>query len=76
MKFDELDARMRVFETAYDHCVLLGLFMVARLDGRGFTRLTKEVHGFEAPYDGRFRDLMIATTEHLLLIFINMLGLF
>ena len=22
MKFDELDARMRVFETAHDHCVL------------------------------------------------------
>lgn len=22
MKFDELDAKMRVFETAHDHCVL------------------------------------------------------
>ena len=44
MKFDELDTRMRVFETAHDHCVLPELYMVARLDGRGFTRLTKEVH--------------------------------
>jgi hypothetical protein len=42
MKFDELDARMRVFETAHDHSVLPGLFMVVRLDGRGFTRLTKD----------------------------------
>src|SRR5688500_14803201 len=43
MKFDDLDAKMRRFETAHDHCVLPGIFMVARIDGRGFTRLTKEV---------------------------------
>ena len=66
MKFDELDERMRVFETAHDHCVLPGLFMVARLDGRSFTRLTKETHSFEAPFDVRFRDLMVATVEHLM----------
>jgi tRNA(His) guanylyltransferase len=66
MKFDDLDAKMRRFETAHDHCVLPGLFMVARLDGRGFTRLTKEVHRFEAPFDTRFRDHMAAATEHLL----------
>ena len=66
MKFDELDAKMRVFETAHDLCVLPGLFMVARLDGRTFTRLTKEVHKFEAPFDERFRDTMVATTEHLM----------
>jgi len=40
--------------------------MVARLDGRGFTRLTKEVHRFEAPFDARFRDHMAATVEHLM----------
>lgn len=66
MKFDELDDKMRVFETAHDLCVLPGLHMVARLDGRGFTRLTKEVHRFEAPFDARFRDLMLATAEHLM----------
>lgn len=66
MKFDELDQRMRVFETAHDHCVLPGLYMVARLDGRSFTRLTREVHHFAAPFDERFRDYMIATTEHLM----------
>lgn len=66
MKFDELDERMRVFETAHDHCVLPGLHMVARLDGRGFTRLTKEVYQFEAPFDARFRDLMLSTAEHLM----------
>lgn len=66
MKFDDLDAKMRLFETAHDHHVLPGIHMVARIDGRGFTRLTKEVCSFEAPFDARFRDLMTATTEHLM----------
>lgn len=66
MKFDELDDKMRVFETAHDLCVLPGIYMVARLDGRSFTRLTKEVHQFEAPFDARFRDMMLATAEHLM----------
>ena len=66
MKFDELDEKMRVFETAHDLCVLPGMYMVARLDGRSFTRLTKEVHQFEAPFDARFRDMMLATAEHLI----------
>jgi tRNA(His) guanylyltransferase len=66
MKFDELDEKMRVFETAHDLCVLPELYMVARLDGRGFTRLTKEVHEFEAPFDVRFRDMMLTTAEHLM----------
>jgi tRNA(His) 5'-end guanylyltransferase len=66
MKFDDLDAKMRVFETAADTCVLPSLFMAARIDGRNFTRLTKETHPFEAPYDVRFRDYMVATVEHLM----------
>ncbi len=66
MKFDELDAKMRVFETAHDTCVLPQVFMVARLDGRSFTRLTKEVHKFEAPFDERMRNMMTATVEHLM----------
>jgi tRNA(His) 5'-end guanylyltransferase len=66
MKFDDLDKKMRVYETAADLCVLPGMFMVARIDGRSFTRLTKEVCQFEAPFDERFRDLMVATTESLM----------
>ncbi len=66
MKFDDLDQKMRMFETAHDLCVLPGLHMVARLDGRSFTRLTKDVCQFEAPFDPRFRDLMVDTTEHLM----------
>src|SRR5204863_8816176 len=66
MKFDELDTKMRVFETAHDLCVLPGIYMVARIDGRGFTKLTKEVHKFEAPFDVRMRDMMVQTTEYLM----------
>jgi tRNA(His) guanylyltransferase len=66
VKFDDLDAKMRVFETNGDHCVLPGVHIVARLDGRGFTKLTKERERFEAPFDERFRDHMAATVEHLM----------
>ena len=66
MKFEELDTKLRAFETAYDLCVLPEFFMVARIDGRNFTRLTKEVHQFEAPFDLKFRDYMTATVEHLM----------
>jgi tRNA(His) guanylyltransferase len=66
MKFDDLDAKMRVFETNHDLCVLPNVYMVARLDGHGFTKLTKETHDFEAPFDERFKDIMAQTTSHLM----------
>lgn len=66
MKFDELDQQMRIFETAADYCVLPGIYMVARLDGRSFTRLTKEGGKFDVPFDTRFRDLMVSTTRSLM----------
>ena len=66
MHFDKLDKTMRVFETASDLCVLPGIYMVARIDGRSFSRLTKEVCLFEAPYDIRFRNMMAETVTHLM----------
>ena len=66
MKFDDLDARLRIYETTHDQWVLPGIHMVARLDGRGFTHLTREVHQFTAPYDIRFRDYMVTTVEYLI----------
>ncbi len=65
MKFEQLDRRMRTYETAHDHCVLPGLHMVARIDGRSFSQLTRVNAKFDAPYDVRFRDCMVATLEHL-----------
>ncbi len=66
MKFGELEKRMRIFETAHDQCVLPELFMVTRIDGRNFTRLTREIHHFNAPFDERMRDYMVETTSYLL----------
>lgn len=66
MKFDDLDRQMRVFETAHDVCVLPGTYMVARIDGRSFSRLTKETCNFAMPFDKRFRDYMVETVKHLM----------
>lgn len=66
MKFDDLDTKMRVYETSQDRCVLPNMYIVARIDGRSFTKLTKETHKFNAPFDERFRDLMVETVKHLM----------
>ena len=66
MKFNELDKKMRVYETAHDHHVLPDIYIVTRIDGRCFTTLTKDKHKFEAPYDPKFRDMMIETVKHLM----------
>ncbi len=66
MKFDNLDDKMRVYETAQDRCVLPNMYIVARIDGRSFTKLTKELHKFKVPFDETFRDLMVETVRHLM----------
>lgn len=65
MKFDELEKHMRAYESARDPHLLGGIHIVARIDGRSFTRLTGDIMGFKKPYDETFRDHMIATLEHL-----------
>ena len=67
MRFDDFDKMMRSYEVIMDQRVPDGCFLVARLDGRGFTRLTKEVHSdLERPFDVRFRDAMVETARHLM----------
>ncbi len=66
MNFDELDSRMRIYEQSLDQIILPGLYMAARLDGRSFTRLTKEIMKFELPFDTKFRDIMVGTVKHLM----------
>ena len=34
MRFDEMDAKMRVYEQSLDQVLLSDIYMVARLDGR------------------------------------------
>ncbi len=66
MKFEELDVQMRKYETATDTLAIPGVYLVARVDGRSFTALTKDKLRFEAPYDIRFRDYMVGTAKHLM----------
>ncbi len=66
MKFNDLDEKMRIYETSNDKLIIPNIYIVARIDGRSFTRLTKEVHQFESPYDNRFRDIMVETVKHLM----------
>lgn len=46
--------------------VSAGVFVVVRLDGRGFTGLMRARHEFDRPFDVRVRDIMIATADHLM----------
>lgn len=66
MNFNDLDKKMRVYETANDRSVPPEIYIVARIDGRGFTKLTKETINFEIPFDIRFRDYMVETVKHLM----------
>lgn len=66
MNFDDLDKQMRTYEESIDQCILSDMYLVARLDGRSFSRLTKEICDFEAPFDERFRDMMVNTVKALM----------
>ena len=66
MKFDEFDKKMRVYEQSIDQVMLQELYLVARLDGNRFTRLTKEECKFDTPFDIIFRDMMIDTVKELM----------
>ena len=65
MRFDDFDKQMRVYEQSLDQNILPDMYMVARLDGRGFTKFTKKA-GFEKPFDESFRDLMSDTVKYLM----------
>lgn len=66
MDFDTFDQQMRRFEQSLDRCIPQDKYLVARLDGHGFTRLTKQEWNLEKPFDIRFRDCMIATLRRLM----------
>jgi tRNA(His) guanylyltransferase len=63
MIVDELGDRMKLYEGAEAGRKFMPLLpIVARMDGRGFSRFTK---GMERPFDPRMSQCMINTTEHL-----------
>lgn len=63
MKFDDLESKMRRCEYFHGLTVPLENWTILRLDGRGFSRLTKG--HFEKPFDLRFHELMLGTTKAL-----------
>lgn len=64
MNSDTFEARMRALEYFHSLRVLPGAWIVIRVDGHGFSRLTAT--GFEKPFDLRFHDLMTRTARALL----------
>lgn len=66
MRFDDLDKIMRTYEESLDQYIETNKYIIARLDGRSFTKLTKETCEFKKPFDERFRDLMVGTVMHLM----------
>ena len=66
MKFDDLDKIMRTYEESLDQYIEPEKFIIARLDGRSFTKLTKETCDFKRPFDENFRDIMVGTVMHLM----------
>lgn len=65
MHFSELDERMRAYEETQDYCVPKDRWMVARLDGKGFSKLTQRLE-FNKPFDDKFKNVMVKVLEHLM----------
>ena len=65
MRSSEFEAMMRRSEAACNAVIPSG-WIVTRIDGRGFSRLTKETVPFERPFDLRFHQMMTATVRHLM----------
>ena len=66
MTFNDFDKKMRVYEESLDQIIPPEVYIVARLDGRSFTRLTKQTLDLEKPFDILFRDAMIYTVVRLM----------
>jgi tRNA(His) 5'-end guanylyltransferase len=64
MKHSELEARMRALEYFHGIRLLPETWVVLRVDGRGFSRFTRD--RFDKPFDHRFHELMVQTAQGLL----------
>lgn len=62
-KSDSLGDRMKGYERREtDHRFMPFAPVVARMDGRGFSKWT---HGLQRPFDARLSDVMVETTRHI-----------
>ncbi|MDQ1095393.1 MULTISPECIES: tRNA(His) guanylyltransferase Thg1 family protein [Chryseobacterium] len=65
MKIEEIEAVMRKNEGLSEQYVLPGNYIIVRLDGKGFTKLTKEKLTLEKPFDEKFGKVMIDMARYL-----------
>jgi tRNA(His) guanylyltransferase len=64
MEPKSFDSKMRELEYFHSLRILPEAWIVIRVDGKGFSRLTEA--SFEKPFDIKFHDLMVTTTQALL----------
>jgi tRNA(His) guanylyltransferase len=64
MEPKSFDSKMRELEYFHSLRILPEAWIVIRVDGKGFSRLTES--RFEKPFDIKFHDLMVTTTQTLL----------
>lgn len=64
LTFQELEQLMRSHENSREGELPAHAYIIARLDGRGFSKLTK-AH-YKKPFDARFHQLMVETMRHLM----------
>lgn len=72
MSKTSLDSRMRSMELFHSLRAPLDNWLVLRIDGRSFSRLTSQ--GFEKPFDERFHQAMVVTTSALVQGFTALYG--
>lgn len=64
MNPDVFDKQMRAMEYFHTLRLLPGAWVIIRVDGRGFSRVTAT--RFQKPFDPAFRDLMVQTAQALM----------
>lgn len=65
MKFKTLDEFMRQYEKSLDQIIPPYNYIIARLDGRSFSKFTED-QNFKKPFDDTFHDYMTQTTKYLM----------
>lgn len=66
MKFNELANKMKKLEEKNDIAIPKDSYIICRLDGRGFSKLTKEILPIDKPFDPCFAEDMVNTVNHVM----------
>lgn len=66
MKFDDLEKKMKEHEFRNDIYIPDNKYIIIRLDGRSFSKLTKEKLNLIKPFDERFNQCMSNTVQYLM----------